>query len=159
MTRRFFRPALLLLAAAGCGPSGPPLAAVSGRVTLDGKPLAFKTVRFVPEAGVPGQGAGATTAADGGFALIAVRPGAVTDTPGTPPGAYRVVVTEPMFPIDAPPAADGDAPAPAIGAPGTGPRKRPAVAVPARYANPDSTPLRATVAEGGSTVDLELTTR
>jgi len=43
---------------------------VQGRVTIDGKPLAGKTVKFVPEPGTPGQGAGATTNAEGEYTLL-----------------------------------------------------------------------------------------
>jgi hypothetical protein len=35
----------------GCGGSGPEVAPVSGRVTLDGTPLAGARIRFQPEAG------------------------------------------------------------------------------------------------------------
>jgi hypothetical protein len=36
---------------AGCGPSGPTLATVSGKITLDGQPLPNVNVQFVPEKG------------------------------------------------------------------------------------------------------------
>ncbi len=43
---------------AGCGPSSdvPKLAPVHGVVTMDGKPLANATVRFIPESGRPSVG-------------------------------------------------------------------------------------------------------
>ncbi len=56
-------PVLLL---AGCGSSGPEIAYVTGRVTMDGKPLANATVVFIPENGRP---AGANTDADGNYVL------------------------------------------------------------------------------------------
>src|SRR5690242_5652638 len=56
----------VLAAAAGCGPSGPDIAHVSGRVTMDGKPLANATVVFIPEDGRP---AGARTNAAGDYVL------------------------------------------------------------------------------------------
>lgn len=115
-------PAVLVFLAAGCATSGPPLVPVSGQVWLDKKPLALKTIRFVPEPGTPGLGAGATTDADGKYTLIAVRPGATKDVLGVAPGAYRVVVTEPIFPIETATVQGGDGPAPAIGLPD--PRKR-----------------------------------
>ena len=40
-----------LCSVVGCGQSGPELAPVSGVVTLDGKPLAGKTVGFTPDDG------------------------------------------------------------------------------------------------------------
>ena len=61
-----FVPALLLLAYVGCSSSGPDIAYVSGRVTMDGKPLAQATVVFIPEDGRP---AGARTDADGRYVL------------------------------------------------------------------------------------------
>jgi hypothetical protein len=56
----------LLSGFAGCGPRGPEIASVSGRVTMDGKPLAHATVVFIPENGRP---AGARTDADGNYTL------------------------------------------------------------------------------------------
>ena len=46
------------LACLGCGPGGPEIASVEGKVTLDGKPLPNAAVVFIPENGRP---AGATT--------------------------------------------------------------------------------------------------
>ena len=57
---------LLLLACAGCGGGGPEIASVSGRVTMDGKPLANATVVFTPENGRP---AGAKTDENGNYVL------------------------------------------------------------------------------------------
>src|SRR5207249_102086 len=50
----------------GCSSSGPPIAYVTGRLTMDGKPLANATVVFIPENGRP---AGATTDSDGKYVL------------------------------------------------------------------------------------------
>ena len=50
----------------GCSTSGPEIAYVSGRVTMDGKPLANATVVFIPEDGRP---AGASTDAEGRYVL------------------------------------------------------------------------------------------
>jgi hypothetical protein len=57
---------MLWLTIAGCGPSGPEIASVSGRITMDGKPLPNATVVFIPENGRP---AGASTDADGNYVL------------------------------------------------------------------------------------------
>jgi hypothetical protein len=57
---------LALLGLAGCGPSGPEIAYVSGRVTMDGKPLPNATVLFIPENGRPGVG---RTDASGNYVL------------------------------------------------------------------------------------------
>jgi hypothetical protein len=51
---------------AGCGRGGPEIAYVTGRVTMDGKPLANASVIFIPENGRP---AGAATDADGNYVL------------------------------------------------------------------------------------------
>lgn len=58
--------AVFWLALAGCGSSGPEISHVSGKVTMDGKPLANATVVFIPENGRP---AGATTDAEGKYVL------------------------------------------------------------------------------------------
>ena len=50
----------------GCSSGGPEIAQVSGRVTMDGKPLANASVVFIPENGRP---AGAATDADGRYVL------------------------------------------------------------------------------------------
>lgn len=146
--------ALLAALAAGCSDDGPRLEPVRGRVTLDGKPLAGKTVKFVPDAGTPGQGAGATTNAEGEYTLLAARPGATRDTPGAPAGAYRVVVVEPIFPVDLPVQnSDDPTPAPAIGIPAPARKKQ---EIPAVYASPETTPLRVEVPRGGGAIDLAL---
>jgi hypothetical protein len=56
----------LLAAMIGCSSSGPEIAYVEGRVTMDGKPLKDATVVFVPDNGRP---AGATTDEDGHYVL------------------------------------------------------------------------------------------
>lgn len=47
-----------LLGASGCGQAAPPRMAVSGRVTLDGRPLAEGTISFMPAGEVRGPKAG-----------------------------------------------------------------------------------------------------
>lgn len=58
--------AALVLLAVGCSRGGPEIASVSGRVTMDGKPLPNASVVFIPENGRP---AGANTDADGRYVL------------------------------------------------------------------------------------------
>jgi hypothetical protein len=58
--------AVLALTAASCSSGGPDIAYVSGRVTMDGKPLPNATVVFVPANGRP---SGATTDEDGNYVL------------------------------------------------------------------------------------------
>jgi hypothetical protein len=57
---------VVVAAAAGCGSSGPEIAYVTGRVTMDGKPLPNATVVFIPENGRP---AGARTDENGEYVL------------------------------------------------------------------------------------------
>jgi hypothetical protein len=71
-----------LALAVGCGQHSdlPPLAKVSGRVTLDGQPLPRGTVQFVPDAskGASGPAAVGTIGPDGRYELVtAGAPGAV----------------------------------------------------------------------------------
>ena len=140
---------------AGCGDDGPRLVPVHGRVTLDGKPLAGKTVRFVPDPGTPGQGAGATTDAEGSYTLLATRSGATRDLPGTPAGTYRVVVVEPMFPVDLPVQDSSATEATvAIGLPTVERKKK--QEIPPAYTSESTTPLRVTVPDGGGALNLAM---
>ncbi len=68
---------VLLAGVAGCGKSGPQVAPVHGRVTLDGRPLALADVSFQPD-GAQRASAGRTDA-DGQYELAYKRgqPGAI----------------------------------------------------------------------------------
>jgi len=68
----------------GCGGGG--FVAVTGLVTLDGKPLEGASVAFIPEA--QGEAAYSTTNAEGVFEL------ATHSQPGAKPGMYQVLVTK-----------------------------------------------------------------
>lgn len=141
----------------GCGSGGPDYVPVTGVVTLDGEPLARKTVMFVPEDGTPGAGAGGNTGEDGSYKLLAVAGGSVKDVEGVAPGAYRVTVSEPMFPIESEMVVQGtsDDPEAAMGLPE--PPKNVNQAIPSQYSSQESTPLRIQVPEDGGSIDLELT--
>jgi hypothetical protein len=146
--------ALLAALVVGCSNDTPTLVPVSGRLTLDGKPLVGKTLKFLPEPGTPGQGSGATTNAAGEYTLLAVRPGAIRDEHGALPGTYRVVVVEPMFPVNTPAQDVNDpTPTPAIGVPAPVRKKQ---EIPITYTNADTTPLRIEVPKEGGTIDLPL---
>jgi hypothetical protein len=99
MRLRFFGP-LLLAVLCGCNSKPYSVALVSGRVTLDGKPLAKASITFVPMATkeniAPGPTATALTDADGRYTLTVDK-----DTPGSVVGRCRIFVTT-MF-TDAPP--------------------------------------------------------
>jgi len=150
-------PAMLALLA-GCAAKGPKLVPVSGKLTFDGAPLAHKTIQFIPEPGTPGSGAGATSTATGDYSLIATKGGSLVDCMGACPGRYKVVVVEPMFPVDADlkVPVEGEQPAPAIGLPGTPSRKRERQSIPPAYGNALYTPLVVTVPETGGDISLEL---
>jgi hypothetical protein len=66
----------LLLLCCGCG-SGPDMAPVSGRITVDGKPVAGLRVSFAPigskEHAFPGPGSVGHTDADGRFTLHSLK--------------------------------------------------------------------------------------
>lgn len=82
----------LALTAAGCSPSPPVLVPVEGTVTLDGVPLPFARVEFVPDLKQFGAEYGSTAVTDenGRFVLVCTlgkRPGAVV-------GTHKVLVAE-----------------------------------------------------------------
>jgi hypothetical protein len=91
--RSFFLLPILVLLPAGCS-SGPyQVARVSGRVTLNGQPLAHASVTFQPLMSGrnhdPGPGSGAFTDADGRYALKLIG----TDTRGAVVGKHLVRIT------------------------------------------------------------------
>lgn len=150
----------ICLSASGCD-RGPTIVPVTGKVTLDGKPLPFKSVYFFPDrTSTPdGNGAGGYTDNESKYYLIANAGGATTDKRGVQPGVYRVTVAEPMVPIDeksfgATPSTEtnGDAPAAAI----VLPTQKVKTAIPAAYSNPAMTPLVITVSDKGGEINLEL---
>jgi hypothetical protein len=81
-----------LLAAAGCG-GDYQVAPVSGRVTMDGRPMPGVYVNFQPVGGAgnpnPGPGSYAVTGADGRFTLKLVNP----SREGAVVGRHRVTIT------------------------------------------------------------------
>jgi hypothetical protein len=86
--KRFLAVAVLtipILALLGCGDGGPPLGAVSGIVTLDGKPQPNVAVTFIPaEGGSPASG---KTDASGKYELFCL------DKKGAPLGKHKVAIT------------------------------------------------------------------
>lgn len=140
-----------IVVVAGCGGSGPKLAQVEGTLTLDGKPLANKSLMFLPIEGTAGNGAGGSSDAHGRFTLNAMIPGATRDYPGIGPGRYRVTVFEAMISDDAPGEVAGNEPAAAI-APATNDRRS---EIPAVYGTGQS-PLVLDVPESGGQINVEL---
>lgn len=135
---------VLVVACAGCGggPSLPDTVPVSGKVTLNGQPLADASVTFVPTGTTRGDGGFGTTAADGRYELRYLRGGA-----GVPAGTYRVVISKRAMP-------DGS---PAVEGPDVAPIDSPAREVlPPKYSHEEYTTLSATVPAGGGTIDFQL---
>jgi hypothetical protein len=152
MTFRFWVCAVLgTIVLTGCGGSGPKLVPVEGAVTLDGKPLANKTVMFTPIDDTSGHGAGGVSGAEGKYTLTAVVPGATRDHQGLAPGRYRVTVYEGMISGDGSGEEEGDEPVAAI-APDMGGRMS---EIPTIYSTEQS-PLVLEVPESGGTLNVEL---
>jgi hypothetical protein len=136
---------IVLLAAAGCGPSGPAIVPVTGVVTLDGVPVAKASVMFKPVAG--GNAAEGETDASGKFSLTTQL-----DKPraGALEGEHIVTVNGART-IGTQAAGDGtsvEAKAPQI-----------EWFVPMKYANGNTSGLRQTVSKGMSPVELKLSTK
>jgi hypothetical protein len=134
---------LLLVFAAGCGGGDAlPRERVSGKVTLDGKPLPTGSIQFLPEGGGdarnPALSAGATIN-EGDYDIPRQS--------GLLPGNYKVTIS----------AAAGGAAAPANEAPG--PAQAPAQdIVPEKY-NKDSTLTAEVKAGGENTFNFDLTSK
>jgi len=97
--------ALVSLGMVGCAKvqkSTSVLAPVSGKVTMDGKPLTEASLEFVPRGETKGQGGSAASDEEGRF---------VVSTPfgeeGLPPGEYSVIISKLVLPagmhFDVPP--------------------------------------------------------
>lgn len=136
---------LLIVSMLGCGGNARdqlPLVPVHGAVTLDGKPLGNTMVTFVPAGNTKGQGASGVSDAEGKYELAVSA-----KQKGTPVGEYRVVASKLIMP-------DGsDFPRNSSVAPIDSPARE---SLPPCYSNADKTILKATVPEGGTTVDFPL---
>src|SRR5262245_49154394 len=119
--------------APGCNKS-PTLVPVSGRVTLDGKPVKEMMVNFLPIGDTQGSGAIAHTDSDGQFTLLDMRGEA-----GVHVGDYKVS----LYPGVGSKTKEGD-PAEVVMFRGG--------SVPGIYIDADQTPLRAIVPPGGGTI-------
>lgn len=128
-----------LLLAAGCG-GKPGLVPVSGRVTMEGKPVREVIVNFQPIGDTPGTGALGSTDSDGRFTLTDSRGKA-----GTYVGAYKVIFY-PALPAGIKEGSPADVVGAAFGK-----------TLPGIYLDVNLTPLEATVPPGGGTIDILLT--
>jgi len=143
-----FVAAALLGAAAGCGSTPPRIVEAEGVLTLDGRPLPFATVEFIPE--LKGFGAEynstAVTDENGRFELVC----AYKSQPGAAVATHRVVVTD-TTPRDVR-GMDAESQARAAKYQASL-SNRP---IPPEYGNFSKTPLRVTVEKGKKTYDVAL---
>jgi hypothetical protein len=77
--------AALVMTCAGCGPGGAELGSVTGRVTLDGQPVAGASIEFQPESGSPSI---AITDDDGNYEMLYTR-----DRKGARIGTHEVTIS------------------------------------------------------------------
>ena len=136
---------LLLALAAGCGRSLPATGSVSGRVTLDGKPLADAGVMFTPSSG--GRPASGTTDEKGEYRLTTFAP-----ADGALVGPHAVTVVKQDF---------SNRPTTPSGLPG-GEGLRSGGGrwiVPEHYSQPETSKLSAEVAAGENRFDFDLVSK
>jgi len=139
---------LLTLTVVGCGTSGPRLAPVTGKVTLDGQPVANAVVTFTPAGG--GIASSGITNENGEYQLVCQQGrGAVI-------GQHKVSVRSQPPVQDSASQVSSDDPSYQYG--GQDSSKAPAFVekIPARY-NTNSELVRE-VKSGSNVIDLELTT-
>jgi hypothetical protein len=152
---RIYGPSILaaavLCVVSGCGGPGVNLVPVEGTVTLDGEPLRNKSLMFM-EVAQEGTNAGGNTNDEGRYELLAQIPGAVQDHKGIPPGRYKVLVFEPLIPIES--KVDDEMYEPVFV-----PGETRSGGIPPAYQSFQTTPLEVEVPAGGGSIDLELTSR
>lgn len=127
------------LVCCGCAPAPllpvPDTVPFSGKVLLNGKPLEYVLITFVPPDGINTEtfSIGGITNAEGEFELVTRN--VDQEKPGAVPGSYKVVVMRP---------------------PSDPSQARKQIQVPVRYADPEQTTLEATIPDDGGTQDFEL---
>lgn len=140
--------ALLVLGVSGCGggrsSDQPALVPVSGTVTLDGSPAAGVGVMFFPTGQTRGNPCYGNTDESGRYELLAGGP----DQKGAPVGEYKVTCSKYVMPDGTPFTSDGSQSPEMAGA---------KEALPPKYSQQDTTELKATVPEGGGTINFDLT--
>jgi hypothetical protein len=140
----------MLCVVSGCGGPGVNLVPVEGTVTLDGEPLRNKSLMFM-SASQEGTNAGGNTDDAGRYELLAQIPGAVKDHKGIPPGRYKVLIFEPLIPIESTVEDEHYEPVFIPGEERSG--------IPPAYQSFQTTPLEVEVPEGGGEINLELSSR
>lgn len=144
-----------LLALVGCN-SGPSVAPVTGKVTLDGAPLPGATVTFSPIKGGNGNAAVGTVDANGEYKLTDMNSKNIGS--GAVAGDYKVGIV--WFKPDANDTSRSSG-ASAAGAmtadkAAASTASGPKLALPAPYQNPETSGLKATVKSGQNTFDFAL---
>lgn len=129
-----------LACVAGCASDNPGLVPVTGVVTMDQRPIAELIVTFTPVGSTPGSGALGATDSKGRFSLTNVRGGE-----GAYAGRYRIS----LYPAPVKRASELPTDVVSSGA----------VGVPEAYLNPNRTPLRTNVPEGGGRFEIKLNSR
>jgi hypothetical protein len=127
--------ALALLALLGCGRSGPEMARVTGKVTYQGKPVPKGTIAFIAVDSHARNATGAI-APDGTYRLQTEEP-----NDGAQLGEYRVTVSARDDVV-----LDYIPPVPV----------KPKMLAPAKYENPETSGLKATVVRGSNVFDFDL---
>jgi hypothetical protein len=132
---------------AGCGPKGPTIIPVTGTVTLDGAPVAGASVMFKPIGEGAGNPAMGETDSQGKFRLTTQL-----DKPrdGALEGEHAVTVNG-VRTVGATANPDGTS--------GDVSQVKEEWFVPRKYANPDTSGLRQTVAKGMAEVELKLSSK
>ena len=140
---------LLALALGGCGKGLklPPMAKVDGKVTYNGKPLTGGTISFFPLDDKSGHPAIGEIDSNGSFELTTFNTG-----DGAVLGQHKAVVSvKPEVSADTPPdRIPSQLPEDLKKAQGNTPP------IPAKYSDPEKTPLRYTVRAEGNHFDVEL---
>jgi hypothetical protein len=134
LSDRFVILVSVVFACLGCGgDTGPELAEVTGKVTLDGQPLAKVSLQFTPESpsGSPSYG---VTDSEGSYELLFS-----SDRSGAMPGKHRVEI----LPVEPETDDNGQPVAGAVN-----------VTIPARYSQPGS--LTADVQPGSNSINFAL---
>lgn len=144
--------AALAVFSVGCGPKGPAVNFVEGKVTLNGSPLAGATVMFSPVKDGGGRAASGVTDASGVYKLTDMQ--AADAGGGAAEGEYQVAITK---------AADagGDTTAQTGSDYEYNPNPNAPVAlktlVPEQYTRPETSGLTATVTAGRNEINFDLT--
>jgi hypothetical protein len=158
MPRRSWTSVLFLGLAVGCGGPDTPVP-VSGKVTLDGQPVAGAAIQFVPDGNGARRPASAGTESDGSYRITTHNPG-----DGALPGEYKVVITwEPEPPPQFRPSEDGPSRQEQQKAIEQYQAKKKkegkGYAIPPIYSDPGKTPLRVKVPAPGGRADFELSAK